>query len=191
MALAIVHQDELVDELAPSCRGNRERRALSDEEKVELCLSRGYGIARIIRTTRISPRLVRELVDKVDQAKIREVAEGDEVAKARQISYHEAIAAEAWDAYRAYFKKTGKRNLRLLKVGMEAERYIREIRGLNAPTKQVNLNLTAKPLVHPAEQQAMINADPDLRRRWVELNAERRALAAQIYSPGGGGGADG
>ncbi len=163
------------------------RPRLTTEERVEFFLARGYSVAKIARKTRMSAPRVKEIVDRIDEAKIQEVIDGDEVARARMISYHELIAQESMEVY-LRSKRNKKPQLRYLKVGMEAQKQIREMLGLDAPAKSVNLNLTAKPLVMPGDQQAFVNADPNLMAEMVRLKAEQRALMARMYRPAAIGG---
>lgn len=154
----------------------------TDEEKVEFYLSCGWPVAKIKRETGYKDAALKEIVDRIDEAKIREVSEGDEKARARQISYLEQVAAEAMDAYHEKLDRKGRRDMRPLRIGMLANEHIRKIRGMDAP-KKINYDLAPPPAVAAADQQAFVNADPEIRARLTKLKEEQRALMAQIYRP--------
>lgn len=63
----------------------------------------------------------------------------------------------------------------------------RVVPGLQAPLTSINLDLTDRSLVKPDDQQALINADPELQDIALAFNARRRAIvaAARLDRPGG------
>lgn len=63
------------------------------------------------------------------------------------------------------------------KVIMKASNTIAELHdGVRAIGKNISLNISAKTLVNPAEQQELFEADPEVREHLLAINARRRAL---------------
>jgi hypothetical protein len=168
-------------------QGAKPARVWTDEEKVEYLAARQWSVSQIIRKTRLSRDKVNAILAQLDEAKVRQLAEGPESRRAWHTAYLEEVARQAFIAFNRSKKgdtRTG--NPRLLRVGIEALSQVRKIHGDDAPAKQINLNLSGKTLVHPADQQALINADPAVRDELLSINARRRALGLPVRRDGPG-----
>lgn len=170
----------------------RERlgRDWSDEDKVRYLYERNWSVNAICRRAKVTPDKAKAIIEAVDEEMIARVRDSPERVKAAHVGYLEMVALEASRAYQRSVKKSssGIGNPRLLRVGVEAKSQIRKIYGFDAPARQVNLNVTGKTLVHPADQQAFLDADPDVRSKLLDLNAQRRALALRRPRDGPGDG---
>lgn len=164
--IAIHHPPEVAAPAEVRPRDDPEFLALAEDEQVEALMYRGWSIRRIAREAHLPEHRVRVLMEHIDEAVLRQVAEEPERIKARHTGILNAIAQRVMDS------PMTEESPKTLRVAMQALADIRKIHGLDAPTKTSNVSLNAYTLIQPEDQERFLN---DHRIRQAQLVIEQVA----------------
>lgn len=181
----------------------RKSSALSDaqiRERIAHKLQFHTNVAHIARTLELDYDYVLGIVRELDAEEANRLRDASDEEKGWQIRILKAIASKSLDVieegrelrdakFELVLDKDGKpiktaASAKDARTVMLALADIRKIEGLDAPTKSVNLNLSGKTLVHPADQKELLDADPVVLEHQLAINARRRAIGIPVRRDG-------
>lgn len=193
-SLPISHEERAAREMARAERARKAAPRFEGEQLLEFVkglVAQGYSALTIARRARIHPAraetIKRELLEAQGRALGRSLTDDEKATIAREnVDYFRTVKDDSITAYR-HSEREGNPNARQHNPGLIAARNLNRMLGLDAPTRQINLNVSGKTLIHPAHQQAIRDASPDDLDRLLDRNAQRRALSLPDLRDGPGG----